>query len=153
MNAEAGSHPPEAVVEPDDPRMKRTTIVPAGISEPLGAYSPGLAVAVGEARLAFVSGQISIDSDGTVVGEDIETQTRFVFDGLRSVLEAAGGGLEHIVKIQIYLTDISDYPAVSAIRNEYLAISRPASTLVEVSALVLPGCRIEIDAIAAIPRA
>ena len=131
--------------------MTRTSIVPAGASEPLGAYSLGLAVTVGEARLAFVSGQIPLDGDGRVIGDDIETQTRFVFDSLRAVLEAAGGGLEHIVKMQIYLTDISEYPAVSEIRNEYLAVSRPASTLVEVSALVKPGCRIEIDAIAAIP--
>lgn len=130
--------------------LQRASITPAGASPPLGAYSPALAINLGAARLVFVSGLLPLDENGDLVGDDIETQTRCVFDGLRRVLEASGGGLEHTVKMQIFLTDISEYGTVSTIRNEYLATARPASTLVEVSALVRPGCRIEIDAVAAI---
>ena len=130
--------------------VQRSSITPAGASPPLGAYSPALAITLGAARLVFVSGLLPLDENGDLVGDDIETQARCVFDGLRRVLEASGGGLEHAVKMQIFLTDISEYGTVSAIRNEYLATARPASTLVEVSALVRPGCRIEIDAVAAI---
>ena len=130
--------------------LQRSSITPAGTTAPLGAYSPAIAITIGEARLVFVSGLLPLDANGNLVGDDIEAQTRCVFDGLRSVLEASGGRLEHTVKVQIFLTDIGEYGTVSTIRNEYLGTARPASTLVEVSALAKPGCRIEIDAVAAI---
>lgn len=130
--------------------MYRTPVVPQGVTPPLGAYSPAISLDVGDTRLVFVSGQIPLDPNGVLVSDDIEDQTRFVFDQIAAVLAAAGGTLDDLVKVQIYLTDIGEYPAVSAIRNEYLAASKPVSTLIEAPTLVHPGCRIEIDAVAAV---
>lgn len=132
--------------------LDKRKVVPDGASAPLGAYSPGISIDIGTARLLFVSGQIPVDGDGQLYSDDVTEQTRFVFDRLADIAAAAGGGLGDVVKVQIFLTDLDDYPAVSKVRNEMLGDGAPASTLVEVSRLVVPGCRIEIDAIVAVPH-
>jgi 2-iminobutanoate/2-iminopropanoate deaminase len=121
---------------------------PADMTPPMGAYSHGISVPVGDARMIFVTGQIAIDSEGNFVSDDIEVQTRFVFERIRAILEAGGTSMRDVVKAQIFLTDIKDFAAVSAIRNEYFGESRPTSTLVEVTALVRDGCKVEVEVIA-----
>jgi enamine deaminase RidA (YjgF/YER057c/UK114 family) len=80
-----------------------------------------------------------------VGGDDVVEQTRQVFRNLHNVLEAAGGSFSQILRMNIFLTDISDRAVINAVRREYLGASRPASTLVEVSALAVPGMKVEIE--------
>jgi len=67
------------------------------------------------------------------------------------VLEATGAGFGNVVKVTVFLTDIDDRAAVNTVRQEVFGASRPASTLVEVSRLAIPGARIEVEAIACVP--
>lgn len=96
-----------------------------------------------------LSGQVSLDADGRVVGaDDFEAQTRQCFDNLITVLDQAGAALTDVVKFTVYLTDISRLPDFGRIKAGYLAGQQPASTAVGVTALAMPGLMIEIDATA-----
>jgi 2-iminobutanoate/2-iminopropanoate deaminase len=130
--------------------VKREKFNPAGMTPPRGTYSHGYSVSLGDARMIFVTGQIPIDEAGNVVSEDIGDQTRFVFERIKSILGAAGASMLDVVKAQIFLTDISDFSVVSTIRDEYFRDGRPASSLVEVSALVREGCNVQIEATAVV---
>jgi enamine deaminase RidA (YjgF/YER057c/UK114 family) len=100
--------------------------------------------------IVFVAGQGPVSADGSVVGEgDFETQTRRTFENLGTVLEQAGASFEAVVKLTVYLTDMSTLREYARIRNEFIVHQEPpASTALEVSALALPGMMIEVDAIA-----
>jgi enamine deaminase RidA (YjgF/YER057c/UK114 family) len=74
-----------------------------------------------------------------------------VFENMRAVLAAAGCGFEDVVKVTVFLTDIDDRPLINPVRQEVFGASRPASTLVEISRLVVEGARIEIEAVAVVP--
>lgn len=113
--------------------------------EPLSHYSD----AVKSQGFLYVSGCVSLDREGNVVGEDdIDAQVRQVFDNLGAVLRAGGAGFADVVKLTIYLTDVNDRPALTEPRRELFGNHRPASTLVEVSALALPELLVEVEAIA-----
>ena len=104
--------------------------------------------------LLFVSGCVPMDTDGSLVGDgDLEAQTRKVMENMRSVLEASGSSFSHVLKTTVFMTDISRREIPDAIRREYFRDRRPASTIVEVTALTGEGIEIEIEAIAAIPSA
>lgn len=123
----------------------------AAFAAKLGAYSHGYSVDLGTARLIFTTGQVGLDADGQVVHADnVGKQTAFVFDSLQRILGEAGASLDDVVKVTIYVTDMADFAVISEVRNRYLANSEPASTLVEVSQLVKPGCRVEIEAVAVV---
>ena len=116
-----------------------------------GHYSQGVRIPLGEKTMILTAGQLALHDDGTPVAPgDMAAQTRFVFERLRQILEAAGATLDDVVRAQFYITDVSKYAEVSAIRNEYFATARPASTMVEISATVAEGCDIEIDVMAII---
>jgi reactive intermediate/imine deaminase len=105
------------------------------------------AVQVGD--MLFVSGQIALDAEGNIVGKaDIAAQAEQVFKNLNTLLEEAGYGLEHVCKITVFLTDMSDRQAFAEIRKKYFSDHPPASTLVEVSKLALPDLKVEMEAIA-----
>jgi 2-iminobutanoate/2-iminopropanoate deaminase len=70
---------------------------------------------------------------------------------MRAILTAAGCGFEDVVKVTVFLTDVDDRPLINPVRQEVFGRTRPASTLVEVSALVVPGAKIEIEAVAIVP--
>ncbi|MDF5751642.1 RidA family protein [Spongiactinospora sp. TRM90649] len=124
-------------------------ILPPGHSKPIGRYSPAIRVPVGTGSLVFVSGQVATDAAGGVIGrDDAGAQAEAVFERLRQVLAGAGGDLRHLVSLIIYLTDMSDFRAVSAVRDRLLADPAPSSTLVEVSRLAEPGIRVEISGVA-----
>lgn len=128
--------------------MKRTKLTPKDMTPPMGAYSHGYEIDLGSARWIFVTGQIPIDHEGRLISEDIDVQTRFVFERVKAILEEGGASMLDVVKAQIFLTDITDFERVSAIRNEYFGESRPTSTLVEVTALVREGAKVEVEVIA-----
>ena len=124
-------------------------LVPQDVSHIMAAYSPGVAVDIGNSVMIFVTGQIAKDEEGNVIGKgDIKKQTEFVFERIKSILAEADASLEDLVKVVIYITDMNKYKDASEIRNRYLATSKPVSTLVEINRTVTDGCDIEIDAIA-----
>lgn len=99
--------------------------------------------------LIFISGQAAINENGEIVGEtDFELQAEQTFNNLQAVLEAGGSSLENVIKVTIYLTDMSYFPKIVELREKYFSKPYPADTIVEVSSLALPELMIEIEAIA-----
>ena len=119
----------------------------AGLAEPLSHYTD----AVQAGGLLFLSGLVPVDADGKLVGEDASEQARQVFRNMELVLKAAGCGFGDVVKVTHFLLDVNDRAAINPVRQEFFRDARPASTLVEVSALAVPGALLEIEAVAAIP--
>jgi len=99
--------------------------------------------------LIFVSGQAALDDDGAIVGDgDFEAQARRSIENLSRVLAAGGSGLEKLVKVTIFVTDISQFETVLALREEYFTAPYPADTICEVKSLALPKLMFEIEAVA-----
>jgi reactive intermediate/imine deaminase len=119
----------------------RTEAAPA----PVGPYSQ----AIRSGELVFASGQIPLDpASGQIVEGEIEDEARQVLANLRAVLEAAGSGMDQVVKATVYLTDLSLFPRVNTIYAEAFDTDpAPARVTVGVAALPL-GAQVEIDAIA-----
>ena len=99
----------------------------------------------------WISGTVGITLDGHVP-HDVVEQFEIAMGHLDGVLRAAGGEPRHVVKVQIFLTDIADRTKINPVREHYFGTHRPASTLVEVSALVDPRMKVEIEAEAVIDR-
>ena len=93
----------------------------------------------------WISGMVGIRNDGSVP-EDVEEQFQIAIDCLDCALRAAGGKPEHVVKVQVFLTDVNDRTKINPIRESYFGTHRPASTLVEVSGLISPELKVEIEA-------
>jgi len=118
-----------------------------GQPEPLSHYTD----AVRANDLLFVSGVIALDESGRLVGDDVVEQTRQVFANIEAVLGAAGATFADVVKVTIFLTDVDDRARINPVRQEVFGEARPASTLVEVSRLAVPGAKVEVEAIALLP--
>lgn len=129
--------------------MTKRALNPEGLPAPVGPYSNVVSSAPG--RLVFCAGQVALDANGDIVGAgDIAAQTRQVMENLRLGLEAAGATFAHVVRVVNYITDVDLFAQMAAVRKEYLVEPYPASTLVEVSALMYPELLIEIEAIAVV---
>ncbi len=127
---------------------RREEIRVPGQAEPISHYTD--AVRAGD--LLFVSGCVPVDGEGRLVGgDDVVAQARQVLVNVGAVLAAAGATFADVVKVTVYLTDIADRAAINPVRQEVFGETRPASTLVEVSALAIPGAKLELDAVALIP--
>ncbi len=101
--------------------------------------------------LIFLSGQLSRDADGNLVGAgDMAEQTRQCIRNMRTVLEAAGGTLDDVVSTTVYTTDMREFKNIVAARTEFFVAKLPTSTIVEVNHLADPGLMIEIQAVAAL---
>jgi 2-iminobutanoate/2-iminopropanoate deaminase len=128
--------------------MTREEIRGEGLAEPISHFTD--AVRAGD--LLFVSGIVAVDADGQLVGgDDVVAQTRKVLENMRAVLAAGGCGFADVVKVTIFLTDVDDRPRINPLRQEAFGTTRPASTLVEVSRLAVPGAKVEIEAVALVP--
>ena len=119
----------------------------AGLPEPISHYTD----AVWADDLLFISGCVPVDANGNLIVGDVVAQAQQVFRNVALVLDAAGAGFGDVVKVTVFLTDIDDRRAVNTVRQEVFGASRPASTLVEVSRLAIPGARVEVEAIAYVP--
>jgi 2-iminobutanoate/2-iminopropanoate deaminase len=118
------------------------------LGTPISHYTD--AVRVGD--LLFVSGCVPTDAQGNVVGgDDVEAQARKVFENIGAILSAVGATFADVAKVTVYLTDIDDRPKINPVRQEVFGEAKPASTLVEVSRLAIPGIKIEVEAIARVP--
>lgn len=126
-------------------------VVPVeGLAKPKGVWS--VAIRANPGQLVFVSGLLSKNAAGEVVGTgDIAAQTEQVLDNLRTALEAAGGTLADIVRVDVHVRDITQFNTIHAVRRRYFPQDPPTSTMVEVSRLTDERCLIEISAIAVLP--
>tara|TARA_R110002033_G_scaffold14779_11_gene42832 strand:- start:1989 stop:2378 length:390 start_codon:yes stop_codon:yes gene_type:complete len=116
--------------------------------DPLAPFAIAPAWQVGD--LLFLSGQAAIDEQGQIVGiDDFDAQLKQVFVNIDRVIRAAGSSRDQIVKVTIYLTDMTNFPKIIEARKTYFTPPYPADTTVEVKALALPELMIEIDVIAA----
>jgi len=116
-----------------------------------------LTQAVRIGNLIFVSGQIALDREGKIVGEnDLAAQCKKCFENLGEVLEAAGATFKDLVKLTSFFTaDITDPAVVRTyfdVREAYLGSHKPASSGVQVKSLIYPGLLLEMDAIAVLPH-
>ena len=128
-------------------------IYPEGWQKTRGVYSPAKKIDLGGAFLIFVSGQqVDKNENNRAVTDDIEEQTELVFQAIEKTLKAANASIDDVVKAQIFLTDINDFPKVSAIRDKWFAKSKPVSTLVEVNAMTRKGAKIEIEVTAVVKK-
>ncbi len=117
----------------------QTELAPAAI----GPYSQ----ATRAGNTVFFSGQIPLDpATGNVVDGGIEAQARRAFDNLKAVADAAGGSMADIVRVGLYLTDLSQFASVNAVMAEYFEALYPARSTIEVSALP-KGVLFEVDAV------
>ncbi|WP_046868110.1 RidA family protein [Microvirga massiliensis] len=129
-------------------RAEREEIAAPGLPAPLSHYTD----AVRFQDLLFVSGLTAHDEHGKLIGEgDAVEQTRQILINLKKVLTVAGGDFSDVLKVTVFLTDINDRAIIDPVRKEYFGSAKPASTLVEVSRLALPGMKVEIEAVVGLP--
>jgi 2-iminobutanoate/2-iminopropanoate deaminase len=116
--------------------------------EPLSHYTDAVRA---DGPLLFVSGVVPVDESGRLVGGgDVVAQARQVFANMGAVLAAGGATFADVVKVTVFLTDVDDRARINAVRPEVFGEARPASTLVQISALAVPGAKIEVEAIAVV---
>ena len=119
------------------------------LAEPISHYTDG----VEAAGLLYVSGMLPVNAAGELVGgADVIRQSEQVLDNVGAVLHSAGASFDDVVRVGVYVRDMADREAINTVRRRYFGDARPASTLVEVSALAHPGALVEIDAVALLPR-
>jgi reactive intermediate/imine deaminase len=127
---------------------RREEIDAPGQAAPISHYAHAVRA---DGPLLFVSGVVPVDERGGLVGgDDVVEQARSVFRNLGEVLAAGGATFADVVKVTVFLTDVDDRPLINPIRQEVFGAARPASTLVEVSRLAIPGAKIEVEAVAVV---
>ncbi len=115
------------------------------LPEPISHYAD--AVRAGD--WLYISGMLALDRDGKVVGgDDVAAQAERVLENIGAALRAESAGFENVVKVNVFVRRIGDRAAINEVRRRFFGESRPASTLVEVSAFVVPDALVEIDAVA-----
>ena len=123
--------------------MPRTAIHTDRAPSAIGPYSQ----AVRAGNTVYLSGQIPLDpATGELVPGDIQVQVRRAFDNLRAVCEAAGGSLDQVARLGLYVTDLADFAAVNAVMAEYFGTPYPARSTIQVSALP-KAAAFEVDAV------
>jgi 2-iminobutanoate/2-iminopropanoate deaminase len=123
--------------------------LPEQLPEPISHYTDGV-IADG---WIWISGMLAIDASGALIGgDDVVAQAERVHENIKAVLDKAGAGFEDVVKVTVFLRHIEDRAAVNTVRRRFFGESRPASTLVEVSAFVVPAALVEMDAVARQPQ-
>lgn len=128
--------------------MAKQVINPSSMSTPTG-YSYAVKK---QGTPVFIAGQVALDGQGKIVGEgDVAAQVEQVYQNLRTVVEACGGTMEDIVKLNVYTTDLAYRPAIGAARQRHFKDGQyPASTFVVISSLAQPQFLVEIEAVAMI---
>jgi 2-iminobutanoate/2-iminopropanoate deaminase len=129
--------------------QKREEFMVEGLMPPISHYCD----AVRWGDLLFVSGVAPVDAQGKVVGgSDAAAQTRQIFLNMKAILEAAGAGFGDVLKVTVYLTDVEDRKKINPVRQQFFGSARPASTLIGVQALAIPGMKVEIEAVVGLRR-
>jgi 2-iminobutanoate/2-iminopropanoate deaminase len=130
--------------------MPKREVTSASIHKPVGVFSQATAVEA-KGRLVFVSGMTARRPDGSIAGiGDIEKQTRQVCENIKAAVEGAGGTMDDVCRVDVYVRNMEHFDAIHKVRREYFKPPLPASTMVEVTKMVSPDYLIEINAIAVI---
>ena len=123
--------------------------IAAKLGEPISHYTD----AVRHGDLLFISGVAPVDRDMRLVGgDDVVAQARQVFANMEIVLKAAGADFADVLKVTVYLTDVGDRTRINPVRQEVFGRTRPASTLIGVRELAIPGMKIEVEAVVGLSR-
>ena len=132
--------------------MPKKEIRSPKLPAPSGHFAQAIEVEA-KGRLVFISGMVAKGADGKVVGiGDIEAQTRQVCENVKAAVEAAGGTMEDICRVDVYVRNMEQFDRIHKVRREYFkSAPPPASTMVEVSKFTSPDYLIEMNAIAVIP--
>lgn len=120
-----------------------------GLAPPISHYCD----AVRWGDTLYISGVPPTDASGKVVSDDVAEQTRQVFRNMKIVLDAAGATFADILKVTVYLTDVNDRKKINPVRQEVFGDARPASTLIGIAELAIPGMKVEIEAIVGLRNA
>lgn len=127
---------------------ERKEFLLTGLSPPISHYCD----AVRWGDLLFISGVAPVDASGKVVSEDVAAQARQVFVNMKAILDEAGASFSDVLKVTVYLTDVNDRAKINPVRQEYFGAARPASTLIGINALAIPGMKVEIEAVVGLRR-
>jgi len=127
------------------------SLIPGSIAPPFGAYSHGILTDPAQ-RILVTSGQLGLSKDGTVP-DDVASQADICFANIAAILEEAGAGPDHVIRLNAYVTDRAFFPDYMAARDRWLAgvPTLPASTLMIVSGFTRPEFLVEVEATAALP--
>jgi enamine deaminase RidA (YjgF/YER057c/UK114 family) len=117
-------------------------------ASPPSSFSQALSVPVGDGALLTISGQVAMRDGEVLAPDDMGAQATICYTAIQQLVEAAGGTMDDVISIRGFVTDISRLPEIHAARAPFLGTPAPTSTVVEVSALVLPGIVIEVEALA-----
>jgi 2-iminobutanoate/2-iminopropanoate deaminase len=119
------------------------------LADPISHYTD----AVEADGVLYISGMLPLDAAGDLVGTgDVIRQSEQVLDNVAAVLRATGASFDDVVRVGVYVRDMASRERINTVRRRYFGDARPASTLVEVSALAHPDALVEIEAIALLPR-
>jgi 2-iminobutanoate/2-iminopropanoate deaminase len=135
----------------EDDDMAKQQIRSDKLRQPSGVFSHATAIEA-KGRLVFISGMTARTLDGSMAGVgDIEVQTRQVCENIKAAVEAAGGTMDDICRVDVYIRNMEQFAGIHKARAEYFKEPLPASTMVEVSKFTSPDALIEISAIAVVP--
>jgi 2-iminobutanoate/2-iminopropanoate deaminase len=130
--------------------MPKRQIVSEQLPTPSGHFSHATTIAA-KGTIVFVSGMVAKRPDGSIAGiGDISAQTRQVCENLKAAMEAAGGTLDDICRVDVYVRNMEHFPLIHEVRRQYFKEPLPASTMVEVTKMTSPEYLIEINAIAVV---
>jgi 2-iminobutanoate/2-iminopropanoate deaminase len=122
------------------------------IRTPVGVFSQATVIEA-EGRLVFISGMTARRPDGTIAGiGDITAQTRQVCENVKAAVEAAGGSLDDVCRVDVYVRNMEHFKEIHEVRKAYFKPPLPASTMVEITKMTSPDYLIEMNAIAVIAK-
>ena len=131
--------------------MPKTEISSPKLRKACGVFSHATAIEA-TGRFVFISGMTARRPDGSIAGiGDITEQTRQVCENLKAAVEAAGGTLDDVCRVDVYVRNMEHFEAIHKVRAQYFKPPLPASTMVEITKLASPDYLIEINAIAVVP--
>jgi 2-iminobutanoate/2-iminopropanoate deaminase len=132
--------------------MAKSEVTSDLIRKPSGIFSQATVIEA-QGRLVFISGMTARRSDGSIAGiGDISAQTRQVCENIKAAVEAVGGTLDDVCRVDVYVRNMEHFEKIHEIRKQYFKPPLPASTMVEVSKMTSPEYLIEISAIAVVPN-
>jgi len=130
--------------------MAKKQIISKRVRQPNGHFSQATMVEA-RGRLVFISGMTARKPDGMIAGiGDVEAQTRQVCENLKAAVEEAGGTMDDICRVDVYVRNMEHFDLIHKVRREYFKAPAPASTMVEICKMTSPDYLIEINAIAVI---
>jgi 2-iminobutanoate/2-iminopropanoate deaminase len=132
--------------------MAKQQLETARIREPNGHFSQATTIEA-TGKLVFISGMTARCPDGSIAGiGDVEEQTRQVCENVKAAVEEAGGTLDDICRVDVYVRNMEHFDIIHRVRREYFQPPLPASTMVEITKMTSPDYLIEINAIAVLPN-